>query len=260
MTSSLILSLVYPWHNIFHWNKIFASRDSIPQNYVTDKSRVHDVVSLVSGTLRGAVYSFTSDRCLEEKFKMKPIIDFFTLNLHFEWLLKNHQLSILIISSKTFSIWGKGRLRETKTNKINKNWQIRIEKVQILHTLSTELSHPILRSDSNKLIWISKYLNLSFEWNIFKQVLNIGCYRSNVRFYFITGHCGSWFEWYFQYSDQCADWMVMRMYLAAIWADNAMEDNFTSISNTFHFDPNCLLIFTGYCGFCLSKFWFTVTV
>ena len=127
-------------------------------------------------------------------------------------------------------------------------------------TLYRQNSHSILGSDSNKLIWISKYLNLSFEWNIFKQVLNIGCYRSNVRFYFITGHCGSWFEWYFQYSDQSADWMVMRMYLAAIWADNAMEDKFMSISNTFHFDPNCLLIFTGHCWFCLSNFWFTVSV
>ena len=127
-------------------------------------------------------------------------------------------------------------------------------------TLYRQTSHSILGSDSNKLIWISKYLNLSFEWNIFKQVLNIGCYRSNVRFYFITGHCGSWFEWYFQYSDQSADWMVMRMYLAAIWADNAMEDKFMSISNTFHFDPNCLLIFTGHCWFCLSNFWFTVSV
>ena len=39
----------------------------------------------------------------------------------------------------------------------------------------------------------------------------------------------------------------MRMYLAAIWVDNAMEDKFMSISNTFHFDPNCLMIFTGYC-------------
>ena len=39
----------------------------------------------------------------------------------------------------------------------------------------------------------------------------------------------------------------MRMYLAAIWVDNAMEDKFMSISNTFHFDPNCLPLFTGYC-------------
>ena len=52
---------------------------------------------------------------------------------------------------------------------------------------------------------------------------------------------------------QCRDWIVMRMYLAAIWVDNAMEDKFMSISNTFHFDPNCLLIFTGYCEVCLSK-------
>lgn len=158
-------------YNVFHWNKIFASRDSIPQNYVTDKSRVHDVVSPVSGTLR-AVYSFTSDRCLEEKFKMKPIIDFFTLNLHFEWLLKNHQLSILIISSKTFSIWGKGRLRETKTNKINKNWQIRIEKVQILHTLSTELTSNFeirlkqinLNFQISKSFFWMKYFQTSFKY------------------------------------------------------------------------------------------------
>ena len=45
----------------------------------------------------------------------------------------------------------------------------------------------------------------------------------------------------------------MRMYLAAIWVDNAMEDKFMSISNTFHFDPNCLMIFTGYCEWGLSQ-------
>ena len=45
----------------------------------------------------------------------------------------------------------------------------------------------------------------------------------------------------------------MRMYLAAIWVDNAMEDKFMSISNTFHFDPNCLMIFTGYCEWALSQ-------
>ena len=70
-----------------------------------------------SGTLGLFTAQIDVAQFLEEKFKVKPIIDFFTPNLHFEWLLKNHQLSILIISSKTISIWGKGRLRETKTNK-----------------------------------------------------------------------------------------------------------------------------------------------
>ena len=142
------------------------------------------------------------------------------------------------------------QIKSIKTDKLE------LKKSKSCTALYRQTSHSIFGSDSNKLIWISKYLNLSFEWNIFKQVLNIGCYRSNVRFYFITGHCGSWFEWYFQYSDQCGDWIVMRMYLAAIWVDNAMEDKFMSISNTFHFDPNCLLIFTGYCEVCLSKLWF----
>ena len=167
--------LVYPWH-IFHWNQIFASRDSIPQNYVTDKSRVHDVVSPVSGTwdTHCELELFTASCwCLEEIFKMKPIIDFFTLNLHFEWLLKNHQHSILIISSKTFSIWGKGRLRETKTNKINKNWQIRIEKVQILHTLSTELTF-------NLRIRL-KQINLNFQ--IFKSFFWMKYFQTSFKYW-----------------------------------------------------------------------------
>lgn len=147
----------------FHSSKLCDRQ--IPSSWCCE-SRVWDIGTCLQLELNIA-------QCLEETLKMEPIIDFFTLNLHFEWLLKNHQLSILIISSKTFSIWGKGRLRETKTNKINKNWQIRIEKVQILHTISTDLTFNL---------WIRlKQIDLNFQ--IFKSFFGMKYFQTSFKYW-----------------------------------------------------------------------------